>query len=717
MLLQRLQLQSWRANDVRISGVDRKWDELSRLLQDNEEMFGEDGQREKLIIFTEHRDTLNYLTGKIRSLLGSEESVVTIHGGMLRDERRKAEELFKQDKGVRILIATDAAGEGINLQRAHLMINYDLPWNPNRLEQRFGRIHRIGQTEVCTLWNLVADETREGYVFQRLFQKLEEERQALGGKVFDILGKVTFDNKSLRELLIEAVRYGNDPEVRARMDKVVDFAMNPEAFRKLIEERALTEDVMDVHMVNTIREDMERIEAHKLQPHFIEAFFIEAFTNIGGKIRKRENGRYEIISVPYAVRSRDMQIGFGEHVLNRYERVCFDKEFCNIPGFAQAALICPGHPLLEAVIDLVRERNVDVMKRGAIFIDEDDYSEKARLLFYIEDAIQDGIFLANGNRRVISKHAHFVEIQEDGTAGSGGYAPYLDYRAANENESSAIRGWMQTQRWLTNDVENLAKSFAIQKLIPPHIAEVKGRKEKLLDKTAKAVKERMTAEIQYWDYRAADLAQKEAAGKSNAKLNSKLAQRRAEDLEFRMQTRLAEIEKERQISPMPPIITGGALVIPKGLLHKLMHIQEDDDFGHGDRQAVEYAAMNAVIQIEKQMGYRPSDVSTSKCGYDVESYVPEEMRQRLEAYALRLIEVKGRAKGATTVTISKNEILTGLNKTDEFILAIVEVDGANTKTIYLKNPFKGMDKPAFAEVSRNFNIKDLISNAEIIYEE
>ena len=104
-------------------------------------------------------------------LLGDDEAVVTIHGGMLRDERRKTEQLFKQDVGVRILIATDAAGEGINLQRAHLMINYDLPWNPNRLEQRFGRIHRIGQTEVCHLWNLVANETREGYVFQRLFLK------------------------------------------------------------------------------------------------------------------------------------------------------------------------------------------------------------------------------------------------------------------------------------------------------------------------------------------------------------------------------------------------------------------------------------------------------------------------------------------------------------------------------------------------------------------
>ena len=119
---------------------------------------------------------------------------------------------------MQVLIATDAAGEGINLQRAHLMVNYDLPWNPNRIEQRFGRIHRIGQTEVCYLWNLIAKETREGDVFLTLFAKLEEARAALGGQVYDVLGKVEFENKPLRDLLIEAIRYGDSPDVRARLD-------------------------------------------------------------------------------------------------------------------------------------------------------------------------------------------------------------------------------------------------------------------------------------------------------------------------------------------------------------------------------------------------------------------------------------------------------------------------------------------------------------------
>ena len=370
------------AAEVRISGKDRKWDELSMLLQDNEFMFSQDGEREKLIIFTEHRDTLRYLTDKIRTLLGNEESVVTIHGGMLRDDRRKVEECFRQNKDVRILIATDAAGEGINLQRAHLMINYDLPWNPNRLEQRFGRIHRIGQTEVCHLWNLVSKETREGMVFQRLFSKLEEERAALGGKVFDILGELTFDNKPLRELLIEAIRYGHRPEVRQRLWKVVDSSMNTEKFREMIAENALTEDSIDVSKVMEIREEMERMETRRLQPYFIEAFFIEAFRKLGGKIHKREKGRYEITFVPFVVRNRDMQIGFGKAVMNKYERVCFEKTQCNIPGRVPASLICPGHPLLEATASIIRERGADSLKRGTIFVDENDDGIQPRLLFY-----------------------------------------------------------------------------------------------------------------------------------------------------------------------------------------------------------------------------------------------------------------------------------------------------------------------------------------------
>lgn len=702
------------ANDVRLSGHDRKWDELSKLLQDNAFMYGKDGQREKLIIFTEHKDTLHYLAGKIRSLLGDEKSVVTIHGGMARQERRKVEALFKQDVAVRILIATDAAGEGINLQRAHLMINYDLPWNPNRLEQRFGRIHRIGQTEVCHLWNLVAAETREGYVFQRLLGKLEEEQSALGGKVFDILGKMTFDNKPLKDLLIEAIRYGNDPKVKERLNQVVDASMNPETFRKLIQERALTADVMDIQMVNCIKEDMERREAHKLQPHFIGSFFLEAFQQLGGRIHIKEKGRYQITSVPYAVRHQDSLTGYGISVLKRYERVCFDKKDVTLLGRPEADLLCPGHPLLEAVISLIRQKSTDLMKRGTVFIDDNDFSTDPRLLFYIEDAVQDGVVLPNGIHRTISKHIHFVEMSPDGTARNAGYAPYLDYRATTPDEYQLIRAWQKQQIWLQKDPEERAMSYAIEHLLPSHFADVKKRKDAMLAKTEKAVKERLTAEIQYWDYRASELTEKEEAGKVNSKLNSKLAKRRADELAERMKKRLTDIEKEKRITPFPPVITGGALVIPKGLLQQLTGKPAQNPFGTGNRQATEYAAMATVMAIEKSFGYGPRDVSRENVGYDIESLIPEPLRTKEKSAALRFIEVKGRQQGATTVTVSKNEILTALNRPEEYILAIVEVDGEKRHTVYLKSPFT--NAPDFTATSINYDIQELIAQAEILYE-
>ncbi|MFZ3326081.1 MAG: helicase-related protein, partial [Methylocella sp.] len=329
---------------VRRSGTDRKWRELANLLSEiftpaaiasglpEESVTADAGANlpkasatQKLVIFTEHRDTLSYLEQRISTLLGRKEAVVCIHGGMGREERTTTQESFRHDLEVKVLLATDAAGEGINLQRAHLMVNYDLPWNPNRIEQRFGRIHRIGQTEVCHLWNLIAEETREGEVYLTLLEKLNEARKALGGQVFDILGKVVFEGRPLRELLVEAIRYGDQPEVRARLIRVVANAFNREELQDLLEEHALAHDAMDASRVFRIREEMERAEARRLQPHYIESFFLEAFKGLGGAVRQREPRRFEVTHVPAPVRNRDRLIGIGEAVLPRYERIVFEK--------------------------------------------------------------------------------------------------------------------------------------------------------------------------------------------------------------------------------------------------------------------------------------------------------------------------------------------------------------------------------------------------------
>ncbi|MBM4078129.1 MAG: DUF3883 domain-containing protein, partial [Planctomycetes bacterium] len=686
------------------SQTDRKWEELSKLLQNNSEMFDAHGHRRKLVIFSEHRDTLNYLSDRLRTLLGRPEAVVTIHGSMGREERRKTQEMFTQEKDVQVLVATDAAGEGINLQRAHLMVNYDLPWNPNRIEQRFGRIHRIGQTEVCHLWNLVAHETREGEVYYRLLEKVAEQRKALGGRVFDVLGKL-FQEKSLRELLIEAVRYGEQPEVRERLLRVVDAALDREHLERLLEERALARETLDAAAIRRIKEDMERAEARRLQPHFIASFFIEAFRLLGGAIREREPRRYEITHVPATIRDRDRQIGANQPVLPRYERVTFHKEFISVPGKPLASFVCPGHPLLDATIDIVLERYRDLLRRGVVLVDpREKGGEDLRALFYIEHSIQDGRTDRHGNRQVASRQLQFVEMDKDGQARMAGYAPYLDYCPITDEERRLVETELAAS-WLRDNVEQRAVSYAIEHLVPRHFGEVKRFREELIAKTTAAVKDRLTKEINYWDHRAAELKAQEQAGRVNARLNSAKARERANELEARLGRRMEELEQERRLSPRPPVVVGGALVVPINLLRRL----KGDSAGTPglfarDTKRVERLAVQAVMATEQRLGREPRDVSDYDPGYDVESKTPG-------AGHLLFIEVKGRVAGATTVTITKNEILTALNKPDEFILALVEVDGdAVREPVYVRRPFQR--EPDFGVASVNYELKQLLRRGE-----
>ncbi len=684
---------------VRRSNTDRKWDELSRLLQNQAEMFDSHGHRRKLIIFTEHRDTLRYLQERIGSLIGRPEAVITIHGAMGRENRRIAEQLFTQDKAIEVLVATDAAGEGINLQRAHLMINYDLPWNPNRLEQRFGRIHRIGQTEVCHLWNLVASATREGDVYRRLLEKLDNEREALGGKVFDILGKLTFNDKPLRALLIEAIRYGDKPEVRERLNKVIDNALDRSKLIELIEEHALAHDSMDVTRVQAIKEEMERADARRLQPHFIASFFIEAFKRLGGTIRGREPARYEITNVPAVIRNRDRIIGMRNPILTKYERITFEKSRGNLPGKPTAEFVCPGHPLLDATLDLILERHYDLLKQGAFLIDESDSGDQIRALLYLEHSIQDARTDRSGNRHRVSQQIQFVEIKANGNVSTAGYAPYLDYRPSTDEERDMIKKNLDMSCF-TSDIESLAMEYAVQHLVPQHLREVKSRKEALIDKTIAAVKDRLTVEINYWDHRARQLKEQELAGKTNAKINSAKARQRADELTNRLQKRIDDLQQERKVSPLPPNVIGGAIIVPIGLLKNEDTTKQSTMFARKTR-AIEQTALQVVMETERKLGYDPQDVSADKCGYDIES------RNSENPGTLRFIEVKGRVKGAQTVTITKNEILTALNKPEQYILAIVEVDGDKTNTSYISLPFT--NEPDFGVTSVNYKLEELRS--------
>ncbi len=698
------------ARNVRHAGSDTKWRELANLLS---EIFSPtDGRdrgshpasssHQKLVIFTEHRDTLRYLQARIATWLGRENATVVIHGSVGREERLAVQEAFRHDPAVQVLLATDAAGEGINLQRAHLMVNYDLPWNPNRLEQRFGRIHRIGQTEVCHQWNLVANDTREGDVYRRLLEKLDSARKSLGGQVFDVLGKLEFKGRPLRDLLLEAIRYGEQPEVRARLDTTIDQALDRTSIRNLLEERQLVHDVMDGTRVQRVREDLARAEARRLQPHYIESFFREGFRRLGGVAQQRESRRYEVAHVPALIRNRERTV--GDPVVTRYERIAFEKELVAPPGQVQAALVCPGHPLLEAVIDLTLERHRDLLRRGAILVDERDDGTVPRVLLSIEHTLQDGSITRSGDRRVISKRILYVEIDANGVSRHLLYAPYLDYRPLADDEPAAEAILAQEEcAWIDRDLERTGQEYAVTQVVPKHLAEIRNARLALIRKTEAAVKDRLTKEIAHWDHRAEQLKLDEAAGKTGARLNSGEARRRADALQLRLQKRLDGLKREAHIAPRPPVVLGGLLVVPRGLVDRMagrsVHKPETVDV-----QAAAARAREIVMKTEIGLGFHPTDREEEKLGYDIES-------RDSATGKLRFIEVKGRRSNARTVTVTRNEILYSLNKPEDFILAIVEFreDGSH-HVHYIRRPFRR--EPDFDAASVNYTLKELIAKAE-----
>jgi len=703
------------AEKVRNSKQDRKWDELSKLIQDDILIASPDGP-EKLIIFTEHRDTLTYLYNRLYSVIGNPDAIKVIHGGVKREDRRKVEEQFMQNKDVRILIATDAAGEGINLQRAHLMINYDLPWNPNRIEQRFGRIHRIGQTEVCHLWNLVSYHTREGMVFQRLLTKLEQQNIALNGKVFNVLGNVTFDNKPLRDLLISAIRYGKDPQVIDHLNQVIDDSFELYKLQKLIDERALVSSTMGIAQVTTIRDDMLRNQAHKLQPHYISKFFTQAFKTLGGSIYERENGRYEIKYVPSEIINTRTKNSFHIPLISKYERICFDKTQMKQQHLLPATLIAPGHPLLDATIDIYLQRHLHTLSNGTILIDPLDLSTFPRMLLYIEGSIVANNPSPAGNFQTLSKQLHFVEIATDGRITDAGYAPYLDYRAPNNTELQNIHNYLDTQKVQWTDLETQALDYAYIYIVHPHLQSITQQKMAQIEKTEREVKNRMGDAIAYHDNLANQKQERAETGKKQGKIDSIMERKTADELETRMRTRLTSLQNQKAISARPPMIIGRTIIIPAGLLSLITGDVDPQTIAQyaKDTQLSERKAMQTVLDIETKLGYQPEDVSASNLGYDILSRIPPEKLATNET-PLRLIEVKGRIASADTVTVSRNEINTALNTPDNFILAIVRIDGTTTKTTYLKEPFTQMPQQATASI--NFNIAKLIKNSKVVYSE
>ena len=681
------------AAEVRRAGTDTKWGELSAVLQ-SDLMTAPDGSRRKIIVFTEHRDTLDYLQSRIVRLLGRRERVVVIHGGVKREERRRRQDAFINDPEVQVMVATDAAGEGVNLQRANLMVNYDLPWNPNRIEQRFGRIHRIGQTEVCHLWNLVAHTTREGAVFMRLLDKIEEQRKALGGQVYDVLGDPVID-RQLRELLIEAIRYGDDPEVRARRDRTIDAGIG-DRISALVDERALALGRLGAGDAQEIRDAMERARLLKLQPGFISMFFTEALRNLGGRIVEREKGRFEITRVPGIVRNRAPGTGSGHGLQRRYERVAFERHLVSVEGRPRAELLALGHPLLESVVGTVLDRHGPVLKRGAVLVDPVATDDRLRVLAQIEHVIRDG------SGRDVSRRFWTVEIPDNGAPAATGAARHHDLRPIEDEELELVSESLRAGR-IDSMLSDTARRHAITRLCPSHLAETRTVVEHRVGRVRSMVEERLGARIRYWDaYQYQAAGRRRQGGRPRGGFTAGHARNFADDLAARLERRIDELDRELQLSSRPPDIVAGAVVVPQGLLDQLAAPSADAHTLHArDVSEVDRRAVDAVMETERSLGRSPEEMPHNNEGYDIES-------RRPDTGDLYFIEVKGRIEDADTVTVSRSQIIHAQNSPDRFILAVVEVpeDRHATPTVrYVRHPFDGVEV-GYRKYSINFALSE-----------
>jgi len=662
-----------KARSVHALQDDKKWTQLRSILVDELEGIDEPASERKFIVFTEHKDTLQYLKERMSNLFGNSDAVVSIHGGHSRQERNRAKESFTQDPAVRVLVATDAAGEGLNLQRAHLMVNYDLPWNPNRIEQRFGRIHRIGQTEVCWLWNMIAAGTREGEVFKTLLGKIEQQSTAYNGNLFNVLGQgAPFSEKSLKLLLIEAIRYGNDPAVQARRDEVIDEGIAA-GLQELQAERALFDVVQSPFDPSGVAKEFEARQIRRLQPGFIAGFFRPAFERLTGNLKARENGRYEITKVPEHLTSlanRNLEIG---PVASAYERVTFDRQNVRLEGSPNAYLIAPGSALMTAVVEKTLADLSHALLEGTILIDRSNKQANYPIVLF---SVLQEVSNSTNPPLVVDRHFDFIEVGDKGEVSIANTAPYIDYSTPSAEELEYIRRTLMPNLSFLQ-MESTARKHSVAKMMQEEFPSLKTRVSKQVERIRAQVEERLDQEISYWYGKALEFNLVEA--KDSAK-KPEVATKKAIDLEQRKKARLAELLLEESLVIGIPKTIAAALVIPESMMPIGSHVQRSKD--QEAMREVERRAVDLVLRTEIARGKDPQEQARNNKGFDIIS--------RGRDGKSIFIEVKGRIEGSDTFLATASELSFGQTQGANHLLALVMVSS------------KGADFDEFRYVSDAF---------------
>lgn len=604
-------------------GTEVKLEKLKESMQSLEER----AKSKKILIFTESKDTLEYLEKRIKSW---GHSVTVIHGGMALEERIRAEKIFKTE--TKVMIATEAAGEGINLQFCHLMINYDIPWNPNRLEQRMGRIHRYGQKFEVYVHNLLARDTIEGRIFKRLFEKLEEIKLRMGSdKVYDIIGEIYY-NRDLATLLSDAaVGARTEEEIVATLDLEVD-----DEFIARIKD-SLGDTLATKHIDFTqIEEQRQKARESRLIPEYTAEFFKMAFKRAEGKIREKNNGLYAIDSVPYQIRkiaeSDRFRRSFGP-ITKSYPKVTFAKNVG--PHDQDAEFLTFGHPLFEAILEWIDRSFATDLQTGAKFIDPSGHLDG--FVIFHEGRISDGLGHIAGKRLF----AHYVDSKT-------GLVDFI--------EPSILWDLQESSSSLDHVVDVEALKSKTKPRIIQSLQNYKQELQKERDRQAQ-IKEKYGINslgklIVDLDRDLVMLRQRQTVGE-----NVDLAIRNKEDRQRQYRDNKADladyIQREKSLTISNPSFLGIVRVSIPSVI--------DDNLRKDP--ITEAVAMRVAMEYEIRSGRRPRDVSKEiGPGYDIRSYDSKGN--------VRYIEVKGR-KGRGAVALSPNEWFKAKHLGSDYYLYVV----------------------------------------------
>jgi hypothetical protein len=598
------------ARDVERLDCERKLEELRRVIHDEDIA----RNQEKLLIFTEHKDTLDHLISRLRSWGFS---TTSIHGGLRLPDRIQAERDFRERD--QVMVATEAAGEGINLQFCKLMVNWDIPWNPNRLEQRMGRIHRYGQTHEVHIYNLVAQNTREGQVLLRLLDKLEVMRKHLGSdRVYDVVGDVMEVNRlRLDRLIREAItRRRSMEEILRDIDVVTD----PETIRRIRQDLTL-EALCTRHIdMSRILEETRESRERRLMPEFVERFFGEAFGYLGGRMRETDKGYWRVDYVPPELRNVPAAKRHGP-VQRDYRRLTFYKDLAKRD--TQSEFIGPAHPLFEAVLETILARSEADLFRGAVFTDPD--AREPYLLWFLEGAVRDGTGEDVG-RRLFAVRQTASELQELPPGA------IIDLPPSDEPLSAPdeLRGMVD---------EDAVGAWATETLMLPYLLETTERRQREIEVVRKYVERSLNHLILESEEKLAKYYERQDRGEDMA-IAIQQEQTRKRSFIERRDARLQRLRLEEAVHLTTPSVVGVVAVVPGAVPAGL------DPAAMRRDEEVERIAMESAMAFERAAGREPEDVSALKLGYDV--------RSRDAGGGLRYIEVKGRADEGDVV-LTENE--------------------------------------------------------------